>query len=370
MKELSGRERLLRSFKKMEVDRFPVAPFIYGNFVKAFFNDPGTDLIQGTIDVYQHFGFDLMHRNFNVRLDELQLGSPDWQIKTEETRQENTSLITTVITTPERKLRQIVKLEKLSPFHQVKAHLEWFIKSEEDLEQFINYQPPVPKLDFAELQKTKKLVGELGITAPWVSGVFNTVSDYRKLDDLIMDAMVDPEFYHRLMKYFLGRLISFTAQLTAAGVDVLSYAGNIANGSMVGPDFFRTQIHRYEKLLVDRIQAAGTHVLYHNCGDARKMIEVYNDLGIHGFESMTEPPYGDNDLKDAVTRFREGITLIGNIDQISFLRKATPEEVVSLARQKIEITAKRKGFILGTSDFLEEDTPHQNLFALARAIRV
>jgi uroporphyrinogen decarboxylase len=368
MKKLTGRERLLRSFKKLEVDRVPVSPFIYGNFVKAFFNDPGVDLTQGTIDVYRHFGFDLMLRNFNVRYDELQLVSPAWQIKTEETGKENTATVKTVITTPERKLQQVVKVEKLSPFHQVKANTEWFIKDEEDFEQFVKYQPPVPKLEFPELKRAKRLIGEEGITAPWISGVFNTVTDYRKLDDLIMDAMVQPEFYHRMMGYFLGRLQSFTAQVTSEGVDVLSYGGNIANGSMVGPDFFRGQILNYEKKLVEHIQEKGTHVLYHNCGDAKKMIEVYNDLGIDGFESLTEPPYGDNDLKDAVSRFDRSVTLIGNIDQITFLRKATPEEVKTTAYEKLKIAGPRKGFILGTSDFLEEDTPRQNLFALAEAV--
>lgn len=55
MMELSSRERLLRSFNKQPVDRMPVSPFIFFNFVKAFHNDPKVDVIKGTIDVYKHF---------------------------------------------------------------------------------------------------------------------------------------------------------------------------------------------------------------------------------------------------------------------------------------------------------------------------
>ena len=57
------------------------------------------------------------------------------------------------------------------------------------------------------------------------------------------------------------------------------------------------------------------------------MIEVYNELGMAAYESITEPPYADNDLADAVARFRKDMTLIGNLDQITFLRTASPEQV-------------------------------------------
>jgi hypothetical protein len=45
------------------VDRVPVAPFIHVNFIKEFFNDNDIDIIEKTIEVYEHFGFDMIHRN-------------------------------------------------------------------------------------------------------------------------------------------------------------------------------------------------------------------------------------------------------------------------------------------------------------------
>lgn len=366
---LSGRERLLRSFRQEPVDRTAVSPFIHANFVKAFFRDPGVDLIQGTIEVYRHFGFDLMHRNINVRYDEAALSSPAWVVRTREERLDAATLVTTTITTPERVLTQVVRFEELSPYHRVKAVLEWFIKDPDDFAQFLRYQPPLPALDLSGLRRTREAVGEEGIVAPWVSGVFNTLSDHRKLDDLLMDAVLRPEFYRAMAEHFLRRQMEHLAQVAGAGVDALSYAGNIAGGSLVGPAFFRQYVLAYEKRLIESIQGAGVSVLYHNCGDARSMIEVYNELGPAAYESMTEPPYGDNDLADAVARFRRDMTLIGNLDQISFLRTASPAEVREAALKKLAIVGERLGFILGTSDFLEEGTPEENLFALAEAVR-
>lgn len=363
---MTSRERLLYSFKKQQVDRTPVSPFIYSNFVKYFFKEPNVDIIQGTIDVYKYFGFDLMHRNINVRLDELSIESPEWEVRSYENKNGGSSAVTTIITTPERELTQVVRFEDLSKYQRVKATVEWFIKDEEDFSQFTKYQPTVPVLEFEELKRAKKLIGDGGITAPWISGVFNYVSDYRKLDDLLVDAIINPDFYKAMMGYFLKRIISHVAQVLDEGVDVLSYAGNIASGTFAGPAFFKEHILEYEKQLIDFIQGRGTFVLYHNCGDAKNMIEVYNELGIYGYESITEPPYGDNDLYDAVSRFDKRVTLIGNMDQIEFLKQANPEDVRTKVREKLEIAADRKGFILGTSDFIEEDTPFENLFALAK----
>ncbi|MGE5549099.1 MAG: uroporphyrinogen decarboxylase family protein [Bacteroidota bacterium] len=366
---MSGRERLLRSFRREPVDRRAVSPFIHANFVRAFQGDPQADLIQGTIEVYRHFGFDLMHRNVNVRPDETALRSPAWTPRVTARREGNATYVTTTITTPERVLTQVVRQEDLSPYHRVKAQVEWFIKEEADFHQFVRYQPPVPALDLADLRRAAEAVGEEGITAPWVSGVFNTLADYRKLDDLLVDAVMAPEFYAGMARYFLERQKACLAQVVRAGVDALSYAGNIAGGSLVGPDFFRRYVLVYERELIQACQGAGVPVLYHNCGDARNMIEVYNELGMAAYESIAEPPYADNDLADAVARFSKDIALIGNLDQISFLRTASPDEVWREARRKLAIVGERRGFILGTSDFLEEGTPFENLFALAEAVK-
>lgn len=311
-----------------------------------------------------------MHRNFNVRFEEGCFNSPSWMVKVDDTKKGKTRFVTTSVTTPERQLKQVVRYEDLSVNHTVCATIEWMIKEEEDFLQFIKYRPKLPMVKYAELIRAKELIGDDGILAPWFwGGVFNFVTEFRKVDDILMDAAVEPDFYNRMMDYFTGVLIDNAKQLLDIGVDVLSCSGNIASGTMVGPKFFRENIFKYEKRLIDFIQDGGTHVLYHNCGDARNMIDVYNELGIHGFESVTEPPYADNDLMDAVTRFSKDITLIGNLDQISLLRTATPKNIEKKVIEKMNIIGERLGFIFGTSDFLEEDTPHENLYALSQAVK-
>ncbi|MBN1838311.1 MAG: hypothetical protein JW820_20800, partial [Spirochaetales bacterium] len=283
MQDMTGRERLLRSFQGLPVDRRAVSPFIHANFVRLFFGKQDPELLEGTLAVYRHFGFDVMHRNIAVRHEPGVFGSDRWRV---EKTWEGGDLEITQILTPERTLTQRVRYEWLSPHHQVKAVVESLIKEPADFDQFVKYRPALPSLDFGELRRAKGLVGDLGIVAPFIFGLFNYVADLRGLDRLLMDFMTDGPFYSDMMGYFQAELMEFLRQLTDEGIDVVSYPGNMANGTVVGPEFFRRYVFGYEKRLIDYAQSRGAHVLYHNCGDARNMIEVYNDLGIHAFETL------------------------------------------------------------------------------------
>ena len=68
-------------------------------------------------------------------------------------------------------------------------------------------------------------------------------------------------------------------------------------------------------------------------------------------------------------RLPESTILWGNIDQIEFLRKSSPVEVERRVREVIETVKPRGNFILGTSDYLETNTPYDNIQALVDAGR-
>jgi uroporphyrinogen decarboxylase len=85
------------------------------------------------------------------------------------------------------------------------------------------------------------------------------------------------------------------------------------------------------------------------------------------YESLTPPPFGDTDLAEA-TRIMKDVALMGGLDQIDFLRKATPDMIRQRVRGMAEIAARHGRFILGTSDYINESTPVENLHAMRAAI--
>jgi uroporphyrinogen-III decarboxylase len=245
------------------------------------------------------------------------------------------------------------------------------IQTEEDLDLFVQHQPPPAEADTSDIGRALEAVGDGGIVAPWIQGAFNLVAYYyRRIDDLLVDALQSPEFYDRLMRYCLERYKVFVKQLIDAGVDVLSYGGNIANGKMVGAEFFRRYVLPYERDLVAFIQGHGVPVLYHNCGYARGLMPVYPELGAAAYESLAPRPYGDTDLDEAVETLGPVTTLAGGIDQLDLLRKGDDDDIRAAVREVMDVVRDRCPFILGTTDYFNENTPEAKIRTLSEAGRL
>jgi uroporphyrinogen-III decarboxylase len=125
----------------------------------------------------------------------------------------------------------------------------------------------------------------------------------------------------------------------------------------------------YENQLAREIHAAGAFVVYHNCGDAQKIMYLYNDLDIDVWGYMTDPPFGDVILDGVLRIIRRSMTLRGNTDQVEFLRSATPDQVRQRVREVVERVKVRGNWILSTTDFPFAGQPYENMHALAEAGR-
>lgn len=368
MSKLSGRELLLRVLNQQAGDRIPVSPFIHVNYIKEFYGTHEVDWVVKTPEVYRHFGFDVMHRNCTPVYEAYGPEGPGWQIESQVEMEGRDETKTTVIRTPEGDLRCVEKTRWIYEYDAEASPVEYLIKSEADLDLFQKYQPPAPLTDTTDIVRAQEAVGQDGVTAPWIQGAFNLVAIYyRKVDDLLVDALTNPDFYHRLMRWGLERYKAHIQAMIAAHADVIAMGGNIANGKMVGPDFFQKYIWPYEKELIDFIQSQGVAALYHNCGYARKLLPRYPSLGLRAYESLTPKPHGDSVLAEAAALFGGNTTLIGNIDQIDLVRTGTPAEIETEVRQTLDTVRGRTPFILATTDYFNDNTPHDNIHALAEA---
>lgn len=371
---LSNRKRLLRTFKGQEIDRFAVSPFIYVNFANEFHKmniSLANEAIDEKIaDIYRFFGFDTMLRSCTI-LDIFNLAyldSKNWHVTVNEAIIDHKKrILTTIIKTPEREMREIKEFVKISECDEISAEIEHLIKDEEDFKQFVKYQPEVPKYNCTRIKRAKDIIGDEGIVAPWVSGVFNTLSRLRKVDDLVLDAYTDHKFYSSMMEYFTLRLIEICSQVAEAGADVITFEGNIANGTLTGPNYFAKNILSYESRIISAIKEKGSYVLYHNCGDSNNMFEVYNKLGFDALESLTEKPYGDTELENALKILNKDIVLIGNIDQIDFLKNSSEDLITTRVKRLLNSVKTRGRFVLATSDYLSEGTPYENIHAFCKA---
>jgi len=367
---MSVRENLLTVLASQPVDGVPVAPFFHVNYVKAFFQRHEIDVVHDTIAVYDHFGFDIIHRNCTPAIAPLLRTGEHWDVEQEVEQIGRDTTTTTVIHTPGGDLREVNRDVWVSEYDAESTRVEFVLKSEADFDLLCEYLPADEVIDTSLIIETREALGDRGIVAPWIDGAFNYVAFYfRPLEELLQDALDSPEFYHRMMRFLLERNKQEVAQLIAAGADVISYGGNVASSKIISEAFFRAFVLPYEKELIDFIQDQQVSVLYHNCGYARTLFNAYNDLGMHAYESLTPPPYGDTALEHAIATLRPDMVLSGNIDQIDFLMRADTAAITTQVREVLDSAKKRGNFILATTDYFHEDTPQQAIQALADAGR-
>jgi len=384
---MNGRDRLLKTFKHEPVDRIPVAPLVYANAVyemfdyrpdiETFYDPPDFDLLGKCVEYCDHYGFDVAMILGHVwdffgwstyRDHTITRSWENWDVSISDIRKPDAKQRTVDIRTPDGSLRHVEEYRKVSPYLVVWATAEYLIKTKEDFEILRKYCPPCDVMDCRMVTRARQAVGDKGIIYPGMQGAFNTLNVFRRLDQIMQDPYIDEGFYREMIEYFSEWLIRRIPKWVQAGVDAIELGANLA-GSGVGPDFFERFVLNYENTLLEEIHRHGVFAGYHNCGDAAKIMHLYNRMPMECWGYLTPPPYGDVILEEALRVIRPDIILRGNIDHVDFLRKAKPGEIRTAVQQLLEKVKPRGNWILATTDFWIDNIPRENIMAFAQAGR-
>lgn len=383
---MNGRERLLTTLKGSRADRVPVAPFLYCNNIyemfrhkpeiETFWDPPDFDLVGKFVEYCDTFGFDVLHTlgsvwdfGMNTFLDRsVVLSADNWDVTLADQKDADELRRTITIRTPGGDLRHTENYKRSSTYLIVSAPDEYLIKTPRDYELIRKYAPAGDDMDCSLIRRARKAVGDKGLVDANTGGVFANLAAFRKLDDAYVDPVTDEGFYREMMEYLLERTIRRDRKMVEAGADVIEVAGHLV-GSMAGPRFASKYVMEYERRLVKAIREMGALVILHNCGDAAKVMHLYNDLEINCWGYLTPPPFADVDLDQALRVMRPDMALRGNVDQVEFMIKATPKQVRRKVRDLLLKVKPRGNWILSTTDFFFDDTPYENIRAFAEAGR-
>ncbi|GAF78286.1 unnamed protein product, partial [marine sediment metagenome] len=327
------------------------------------------DRVMDAVECARILGFDLLTRDRKFEVPHFMKKSfGNWDVNEKVKKDKGNLYRVTEITTPDGILKQVetgpCEERTVSGIHL--STVEYLIENERDFEIFNKFVPRIDSETISEMKEwaafSRELIGELGISAPWGwGGVFNQAATYRNVQELLMDAYLNQEFYQAYMEKMTELIVESNNALADTDFKCIGIQGNIANAGMVGADFFDKYILPYEKELAKAIQDAGKFTLYHNCGKARVLQESYVKMGLDMWETVAAPPQGDNDLKEAKELIGDSITLSGNLDQVSFLKKAALEEIKEEVTRIMHIGKQGGRYIFAASDFLEKGTPLENV---------
>ena len=176
--------------------------------------------------------------------------------------------------------------------------------------------------------------------APLGPGAFNEVAYLMRGHAVLLDPLDDEGFYRPLISYFLDRNLEKDSGSSSPRREFLSVGGNEANGATVGPDYFRRYVLEYEVRLIDALHGCGGRAIYHNCGRAALLLPILA-RDRHGCLRIADAAAFWRHRSGRGVRIMQGMRLMGGIDQIEFLRKATPAMVRRHIAEMARIAATR-----------------------------
>ncbi len=374
---MTSRERLLCVLEGGTPDMVPVSPFIQEEYLSYYYNKENTSRLYDAVALRKELDFDLVTRQYVNEIPYfLQRSFLNWEVDRKLEVVGGNYIRTIMVKTPERTLIHKegapYNEKMLSGIHF--STMEYLIKDSDDFAAFQKYCPKREKQDVEHIlesgREAKREIGDLGISCPWaMGGVYNLASTYINVQDMMVDALTDEDYYEDYMSFFADLVVSDHEIFVESEFDCVGMQGNIANGGMMGSDYFEEQVLPYERRAIDVLRSGNKPIIYHNCGKAKSLYPAYRKLGITVWETISEAPQGDNTLAEAKAYFGEDLILFGNFDQVHFLKEASPEEVEQRAYDLMMIGKQGGHYIFACSDYLEIGTPLENVKALLRGAK-
>jgi len=190
------------------------------------------------------------------------------------------------------------------------------------------------------LSETKKIITD-SIVSAVVAGPWTTAIGLRGANELIRDALKDPDYVHELMELTSQVAISFMEAITPLKVG-LSYSEAPASCSLISPKMYRDFIFPYHKRIVDYFKEKKAGIGLHICGYADPILEDMVNTGVTNI-SIDAP----SNLAKAAEVTRGKAVLIGNVDTKSFF-SGTREEMKQAIKNCLDVAYDDSGYILAS----------------------
>ncbi|MBP6964517.1 MAG: hypothetical protein KBC96_08930 [Armatimonadetes bacterium] len=342
---MTSRERILAAMRFEKVDRVPVSPW---HFCRVDRESPlGRELLRKT-DLFQDVG---------SGGDPILGGSVN-----RETEQQGDTTVTT-IHTPKGDLVSRYRRTEITG-----ATVEFFLKGPDDVEKMLSIPYEEPDFDLSGYYAWQDHIGNEGLV---LIGLINGVAvpaSWFSPEGFCLAWADEPDLVERLTAIMTERLISYVERLCKAGVDAYRIVGGEYASVQLGPDAFERLCVKYDRELVAVMHKYGAVAHYHNHGPVMRYLEDFAAIGMDCVDPLEAPPWGNADLGEARRRLGDRVCFQGNLDDMEVVDKLPTEEVLAIARERLE-SAGDRGFILGgTTSGTFGENGARNFIAMAEMV--
>ena len=320
METSTGTQRVSAAFKKTftdqepKIDRIPAYPFmgqfcaqLIGASIREFVTDPRV-FVKAEVAAYERYKPDIVLMQWDLLTDVEALGN---ELKFPE----NGLCISTKLALEDKGKLSSLQLADPKKDGRMPGYLE-------------------------AMAEARKIITETAVS-PVIAGPWTIAIGLRGANDLIRDAMKDPDYVHELMQFCTRQSIRFGEALVDLKIGP-NYSEAPASCSLVSPKMYRTFIFPYQKEIVDHFKEKKVGVGIHICGYTDPILEDMVKTGASNI-SIDAP----TDLAKAVEATRGKAVLIGNVDTNLFF-SGSKEEMAQAIKNCLDAAPKDSGYILAS----------------------
>jgi len=343
---MTSRERILAAMRFETVDRVPVSPWRTGKV------DPDSPL-----------GKELI-RTADPVIDVGSGGDPILGSAARVDTEQRGDTTVTIVHTPKGDLISRRRRTEITS-----ATVEFFLKQPDDIERMLSIPYEPPDFDLSHYKEWCDRIGDEGLVMVGLIDGVAVPASWFSPEGFCLAWADAPGLVEHLTAIITERLIHYAERLCRAGVPAFRIVGGEYASVQLGPEGFKRLCIPYDRELTDAIHKHGALAHYHNHGPVMRYLEDFAAIDMDSLDPLEAPPWGDADLGEARRRLGDRICFLGNLDDMEVVDKLPTDEVLAIARERLEAAGTR-GFMLGgttSSTFGERGA--RNFIAIARMVQ-
>ena len=229
--------------------------------------------------------------------------------------------------------------------------LEHLLKDADDLKALLDLDFPGPceEPDVSVVLDAEAAIGDTGIVMIDSPDPLCLGAALFDMAMYTMIAVLEPELFNELLSRFASILHPNTQAISKALPGRLwrIYGPEYASPPYQSPAAFRDYVVRYDKPMVDAIQANGGFVRIHSHGNLKAIIDDIASMGVDGLDPIEPPSQGDMELIDVRQKYGKQLVLFGNLEATDLENLPTDqfaEKIKTAIEQGTE--GQGRGFVL------------------------
>ena len=208
---------------------------------------------------------------------------------------------------------------------------------------------PIPEYTFRMFDIVKAQAGDdLSIHG----SIYSPLTHFFELfgyENALMGFITDPGKAHAVLDRLTEHVITYGVALAHHGTDAIDLSSAFVAAPFLSRKMYKEFVVPYEQRVTDAIRLAGTVIYTHTCGRIGDRLDLMQETGTQGVDTLDPPPLGNGDLAVAKRDFGRQLFFKGNMNSVAILGYETEAQVIAEATDRIQIGKPGAGYILSTA---------------------